>query len=957
MKKVTRKALSLLLSIAMVFGMVESIGIFPVFAVMPPVSIGGTALTSGKYYTILLNTITASDSAPASGGYLYYTLNGAAATLAVTGGVTYSGTIPALSIADSTLTLTGSGNLDMESGSVPTVVGNSGSLVTSGYTGSLRFLSTAQSAITGCTDVTLETTGELVIHGKSSGTIISCDNNVTLKGSTVSLTNGMNGQLVETKGKNISITSTGSDLDLAGNADSPLLLADGGGQGANGTVTLSASGDIAVNNNIGPGMVVGGALTVSKAQNVTVAANSANPTVGGAANITADGGVSIQNTGSGMAVSGALTVSKAQRVTVTGAGSSPTIGGAANVTADGDVLIQNTGTGMAAGSDLTAASTNGSVTVEGKAAYAPAVSGAATITAATGITITSASAADIGGTAALHTGSGVIVRTTSVGTTITIDGKQVSVAYGGDMISQDLDISTPPTKATLYSVGSGYCLFTPVSGSTPAALTLHNVDTSWRIILPSTPMTLSLEGKNTVNEITASGAVTVSGSGSLDAHDVTNSDFSDALTINGGAALNAWYQTTDGSGVTTNTIYGRYTMNDGHGLTVDSDSKLALAPNAVLTLGMQGPITFRKNATLDEMTVGAGASIVNNGTVVLPKGTTVAQIRALHLTGSGMVGVASGYDSYGFPTAGDTYTNDGTALKTVTGDLDLTSGDYSSKRLDADGYTWDAAASTLTLKNVLIAGIITLPDNSTVKVDGAAYTGDLDGGSSGGALTVSGGRLTLLGNLDNMGDVTLTGVNFSGGIDNSNVNSDKVLTVKDSTITTPYFSWMANGGVSLQNSTLTVSNAFWAEKIAMDSASVINMNSELHNYNKVVNGLDGIKSYLPKGYTTGVKNTYNTILDSKGNIASGIVLKNQNTGNNDDNNSSNTSSAGNTNSNGNSGSTGGTASTPPQSQDSAADAKNSQTGDTSRTILPVVMVSMVSAISLFVILMRRRKKI
>lgn len=911
MKKVTQKALSLLLSIAMVFGMVESIGIFPVFAVMPPVSIGGTALTSGKYYTILLNIVTASDSAPASGGYLYYTLNGAAATLAVTGGVTYSGTIPALSIADSTLTLTGSGNLDMESGSVPTVVGNSGSLVTSGYTGSLRFLSTAQSAITGCTDVTLETTGELVIHGKSSGTIISCDNNVTLKGSTVSLTNGMNGQLVETKGKNISITATGSDLDLAGNADSPLLLADSCGQGANGTVTLSASGDIAVNN----------------------------------------------NTGSGMAVGGALTVSKAQRVTVTGAGSSPTIGGAANVTADGDVLIQNTGTGMAAGSDLTAASTNGSVTVEGKAAYAPAVSGAATITAATGITITSASAADIGGTAALHTGSGVIVRTTSVGTTITIDGKQVSVAYGGDMTSQDLDISTPPTKATLYSVGSGYCLFTPVSASTPAALTLHNVDTSWRIILPSTPMTLSLEGKNTVNEITASGAVTVSGSGSLDAHDVTNSDFADALTINGGASLNAWYQTTDGSGVTTNTIYGRYTMNDGHGLTVDSDSKLALAPNAVLTLGMQGPITFRKNATLDEMTVGAGASIVNNGTVVLPKDTTVAQIRALHLTGSGMVGVASGYDSYGFPTAGDTYTNDGTALKTVTGDLDLTSGDYSSKRLDADGYTWDAAASTLTLKNVLIAGIITLPDNSTVKVDGAAYTGDLDGGSSGGALTVSGGRLTLLGNLDNMGDVTLTGVNFSGGIDNSNVNSDKVLTVKDSTITTPYFSWMANGGVSLQNSTLTVSNAFWAEKIAMDSASVINMNSELHNYNKVVNGLDGIKSYLPKGYTTGVKNTYNTILDSKGNIASGIVLKNQNTGNNDDNNSSNTSSAGNTNSNGNSGSTGGTASTPPQSQDSAADAKNSQTGDTSRTILPVVMVSMVSAISLFVILMRRRKKI
>lgn len=281
----------------------------------PSVSIGQT-LVSGKYYTIADATVTESDSAPASGGYLAYTLDGSNATLTVTGDVTFSDSIPALSITACTLTLTGSGNLSMTS-SGPTVAGSSGSLTTSNYTGNLSFTSTSSNAITNCTDVTLETTGALTVSGYGSSPTISCGNDVILKGSTVSLTNGASGQLVSAVGSSVSITVTNGDLSLSGNSDSPLIIADSNSnnQGANGAVTLSASGDISVNNS-GIGMAVCSALTA-----------------------TAGGDVTLEST-SGIAVGSNLTVTKAANVTVSGGrDSAPAVTGAANITASGDINI------------------------------------------------------------------------------------------------------------------------------------------------------------------------------------------------------------------------------------------------------------------------------------------------------------------------------------------------------------------------------------------------------------------------------------------------------------------------------------------------------------------------------------------------------------------------------------------------------------------------------------------
>lgn len=321
-------------------------------------------------------------------------------------------------------------------------------------------------------------------------------------------------------------------------------------------------------------------------------------------------------------------------------------------------------------------------------------------------------------------------------------------AYGGE-ISGDFSPTAPPAKATYYKVGNGYFIFTPVSGNTPASLTLHNVEFYNSLTLPDTPMTLCLEGKNEVDDIFASNAVTVSGSGSLDAYLFRNSDSADKLTVNSGAALNAWYQTRDSSDAYyINTFYGSYTVSDYEGLSVVKDGDLVLTPGAVLTLAEDGYLDFKKDAPLDYMTIGAGASIVNNTYVTLPMGTTKKQIAALPLSGTGVVRVATAYSEDGWATAWDAYTNDGAPLKTVTNGLDLTNGDYSGKKVETDGYAWDDASKTLTLGSVCIEGNLTLPTdvpvtivtNTQSMIQGQIYFN----GDYGDCLTFQGGALLTI---------------------------------------------------------------------------------------------------------------------------------------------------------------------------------------------------------------------
>lgn len=332
-------------------------------------------------------------------------------------------------------------------------------------------------------------------------------------------------------------------------------------------------------------------------------------------------------------------------------------------------------------------------------------------------------------------------------------------AYGGDA-TRDLYLDTLPTEVTYYKAGDGYMLFTPASGSTPASLTMHNAHIGETLSLPDSAVTLMLEGKNDTYIIETFNAVTVSGSGSLYASFIHNSNGSAALTVTSGATLNAWYQTDD-QNVITNTFYGSYTVSDDVRLFVSSDHKLVLSPGAVLTLAGDGYLEFFSDAALNDMTIGAGASIINNTYITLPKGTTAEQIAALPLSGTGVVRVTTAYDNHGYPETWDTYTNGGAALTVISG-LDLTGGP-SGATLEHDGYTWNGG--TLTLGNACIEGGLTLPSNAPVVINTTA-----------GAVI----RGTIMGDGNHALNLTFTGtaaLAVSGGI-NSGINGDTV-TVRD----------------------------------------------------------------------------------------------------------------------------------------------------------------------------------
>ncbi len=134
--------------------------------------------------------------------------------------------------------------------------------------------------------------------------------------------------------------------------------------------------------------------------------------------------------------------------------------------------------------------------------------------------------------------------------------------------------------------------------------------------------------------------------------------------------------------------------------------------------------------TENKVTVtGEGATIVNNSYITLPKGMTATQIAALPLSGSGLVRIATEYGEDGLATVWDTYTNDGVALKTVSGGIDLTDGtDHSSATLKNNGYEWDAIKKTLTLGNAYILGNIILPAGSTINnISNSIISGDING--------------------------------------------------------------------------------------------------------------------------------------------------------------------------------------------------------------------------------------
>jgi len=344
-----------------------------------------------------------------------------------------------------------------------------------------------------------------------------------------------------------------------------------------------------------------------------------------------------------------------------------------------------------------------------------------------------------------------------------------------------LNLFSPvPTEVTYYEAGDGYAIFTPADST----LILHNVDSNPNIALPGIPITMVLEGENEVNQIIAHSAVTVDGSGTLNALNIDCTSEGAALNVNSGATLNTMVTTTL-DGVTTVNIYGRYSFDDD--MYFQNNVKLALMPNSVLTLNSGVDLVFFEGTTLNDMTFGEDSKIVNNGTMILPMGTTSEQIAELPLSGAGVVYIATNYLAGGIPNYNhdNPYTNDGVPLTKLIGELTLDNNEVTAD--DNAGYTWlktgsgDDEVWTLTLANVCIDGNLNLPDGTIVinTTADSVIKRDISLGSSNACdLTFTGsGRLGINGNvwsgqggevtIDEGADVTISNglnVGTSGGV-------------------------------------------------------------------------------------------------------------------------------------------------------------------------------------------------
>jgi len=422
-------------------------------------------------------------------------------------------------------------------------------------------------------------------------------------------------------------------------------------------------------------------------------------------------------------------------------------------------------------------------------------------------------------------GSGGILFRSESSTTLygLVDG--VFYPYGGDA-SDGLDLETStPTQVTYYGAGNGYALFTPAQDGQPDTLTLHHASISTTGI----PLTLGaetviqLEGENSLTNTNAGSGTGISAS----AVTITGG-IGDSLTVSAWQCTDVGALTVDGACSVTmdGSVYGIVSRGDmaiKNGAQVsatggETGMALVLATDPGLTnlfdLTLEGGSaltvdgkTFAKNITLTgsgtaltinsgallvaagTITVGSGAALVNNGTLGLPVNTTPAQIQALGLTGSGVVIVSNG------EAAGDYYTNGGTALTMISGDLDLSGDDTSGT-----GYTFND--NTLTLGNVYITGGITLPCATPVIIS-ATGSSIISGGIS-AASDGSGYSHSI--------DLTFTGtapLTIDGGIYNG-VNND-IVTVQGGAQVT------VNGSISIGDSgtdgTLTVTGAHTALNI------------------------------------------------------------------------------------------------------------------------------------------------
>lgn len=281
-----------------------------------------------------------------------------------------------------------------------------------------------------------------------------------------------------------------------------------------------------------------------------------------------------------------------------------------------------------------------------------------------------------------------------------------------------LDSSTP-TEPTYYSAGSGYLLFVPANGTEPTSITFHklDLDSSKAIVFPSIPINLILEETNNIDTLYISNPVNITGGGILNLTtcynlDSTNNNY---ITVTEGTQFNARYCLNAIDSINIYTIYGNFSLD--YSMRLFQNNKLNLMPNATLNITNTGHLNLDKDSSANNIILNQGSSIVNNGIITLPKGSTVEQIKALSLTGTGKVHIVDTYDN-DTPVSWAEYTNDGQKIDSNTNSIIL--GTIEITEAANLGYTWTKSENNgqevwiLNLNNTIIDRGITFPDKEII---------------------------------------------------------------------------------------------------------------------------------------------------------------------------------------------------------------------------------------------------
>ncbi len=198
--------------------------------------------------------------------------------------------------------------------------------------------------------------------------------------------------------------------------------------------------------------------------------------------------------------------------------------------------------------------------------------------------------------------------------------------------------------------------------------------------------------------------------------------------------LNAVVSTDEASNIMT--VYGDVVLDD------DGASKyyIALGSTSIVALSAGATLTVPEGTGLDlsekELTFATDSSLVVEGEVKLPAGTTAEDIAKMNITGDGAVVVVGASD-----TEEKIYTTDGKELNAVASpDFTNVGTEGGQTAAKGDGYTWDADSKTLTLSGAYIDGSLNLPSGSKIVVTGInIMTGEVTvDGTVSDAFTLSG---------------------------------------------------------------------------------------------------------------------------------------------------------------------------------------------------------------------------